>query len=60
MIGDDEEGVAGGGQRLADELHIGFLRGLTGLLTIAVGAGADDVLPGMLAAAVARYHVVER
>jgi hypothetical protein len=59
MIGDDEQGVAGGGEGRADKLHVGFSGGLAGFLPIAVGAGADDVFPGVLAAPIAGYDVVE-
>lgn len=43
----------------ADELHIGFFGRPARFAPVAVHARADDVFPGMLAAPVARYDVVE-
>src|ERR1043165_97493 len=46
-------------ERRAGERHVRFLQGAPALLVIAGLARRDDVLPGVLAAAVARDHVVE-
>jgi hypothetical protein len=59
VIGDDEDGAAGGGSRRAYKLHIGFFGGFTGLAPVTGHTGTDHVFPGMLAAAIARYYVVE-
>src|SRR5437773_9799522 len=46
--------------RRAEELHLRFGERAPALLVIAVAARRDDVLPGVLPAAVAWHHVVER
>jgi hypothetical protein len=56
------EGVVGveyGWGRLTDELHVCFLRGATGLAVVAVLAGGYHVVPGVLAAPIAREDVVQ-
>src|SRR5205807_5727707 len=45
--------------RLADQGHAGLARGAAALADVAGHAGADDVLPGGLAALAARDHVVQ-
>jgi len=44
---------------LANEMQIGFLGGVVGLLRVALDAGANDVFPRRRAAAVARNDVVQ-
>jgi hypothetical protein len=44
---------------LADEVHVCFARGATGLAVVAGLAGGDDVPPVVLAAAIAGEDVVE-
>jgi hypothetical protein len=44
---------------LADQLHVGFVRGAVALFGITLDAGADDVFPRHRAAAVAGEDVVE-
>src|SRR4030067_905239 len=60
MIGDDEEVAAAGRPGLANQLHVGFLRGAARLAPVAGDTGADDVLPGVPAAPVAGDDVVQR
>jgi hypothetical protein len=43
----------------ADQVHVGFLRGMVGLSGIALNAGADDVFPSGGAAAIARDDVIQ-
>jgi hypothetical protein len=59
VIGQGEKVAAGRGAGLAHQLHVGFLGGASGLMPVAGDTGADDVFPGVLAAAVARHDVVE-
>jgi hypothetical protein len=52
-------GVEGRPGGLADEVHVCFTRGATGLAVVAVLTGGDDVIPVVLAAAIAGEDVVE-
>ena len=41
------------------QFHVGLFRSPAGFAAVARGAGADDILPGVLPAAVARDDMVE-
>jgi hypothetical protein len=56
---DLDEGAPLGSFGFANELEAGLVRGAVGLVGVAGDAGADDVLPGSRAAAVAGDDVVE-
>lgn len=59
MVGDVEEGAAGGRGGGLYQFHVRLLGGASGFLTITVHTGADDVFPGVLPSPVARHYVVE-
>ena len=59
MLRDIERNVVMRLAWMADEYHIGLLRGSTRLTPIARGAGADNIFPAMLAFLITWHHVVQ-
>jgi len=59
VVGDIEEGAAGGRGGNLYQLHVRLLGGPPGFMAVAFYTGADDVFPGVLPSPIARYHVVE-
>jgi len=54
-----KEGAAGGRRGHLNELHVGLPGGPARFTAVAVNAGADDILPGVLPSSEAGYNVVE-
>ena len=59
LIGDVEEGAAGGGRGSAHQFHVGFFGGPPRFFTVAFHTGANDIFPGVLAVAETGHDVVE-
>ncbi len=57
--GDVQEGLPPGALRLAAQAHSGLVRQAVGFLCVATNAGAHNVFPVGLAAAIARDDVVQ-